>query len=80
MSPVVVTASPESGYTHTNDDILDIPDPEIRRVDGSVQLLVRSTMQVDKKLTGLGSYFVLLITINNKFRKLKKLEDKERRE
>jgi len=34
---VVVTASPELGYTHTNDDILDILDPEIRRVDGSIQ-------------------------------------------
>jgi len=30
----VVTASPESVYTRTDDDILD---PEIRRVDGSIQ-------------------------------------------
>jgi len=36
-SNVVVTASPELGYTRTNDDILDILDPEIRRVDGSIQ-------------------------------------------
>jgi len=30
----VATASPESVYTRTDDDILD---PEIRRVDGSIQ-------------------------------------------
>jgi len=34
---VFVTASPELGYTRTNDDILDILDPEIHRVDGSIQ-------------------------------------------
>jgi len=33
---VVVSASPGLHYTYTNDDILDILDPEIRRVDGSI--------------------------------------------
>jgi len=35
---VIVTASPELVYTRTDDDILD---PEIRRVDGSIQLVRR---------------------------------------
>jgi len=37
---VVMTASLELGYNCTNDDILDMLDPEIRRVDGSVQQFI----------------------------------------
>ena len=37
----VVTASPELVYTRTDDDILD---PEVRRVDGSIQAIIRAVI------------------------------------
>jgi len=40
---VVVTASPELGYTRTNDDILD---PEIHHIDSSIQQRVCVCMWV----------------------------------